>query len=257
MDLEVYYGPNKKKETFFTINLGGDEMLLGYPFLSNTNPPINWKTSTFYGNVTIATEDAHLWTPERQLKLLKEIKPEMYETEEYNPNFIPSNEQGTILYPKKYLRKMTTATDLAIEARDKKERTWQEIVPKPYHAYGKVFDEIKAMCFPKSRPWDHAIEFTEDVPKTIDCKLIQLALCEQKALDKFLDEHLKKKYITTSNLNYTSPFFFVKKKDGELRPVQDYRAINKYTKRNTYPLPLIKEIIAQIRDADWFTKFDI
>jgi hypothetical protein len=36
MDLEVYYGPNKKKETFFIINLGGDEMLLGYPFLSNT-----------------------------------------------------------------------------------------------------------------------------------------------------------------------------------------------------------------------------
>jgi hypothetical protein len=36
MDLEVYYGPNKKKETFFIINLGGDEMLLGYPFLSPT-----------------------------------------------------------------------------------------------------------------------------------------------------------------------------------------------------------------------------
>jgi hypothetical protein len=171
-DLEVYYGPIMKKETFFIINLGGDEMLLGYPFLSNTNPPINWKTSTFYGNVTIATKDAHLWTPERQLQLLKEIKPEMYETEKHDPHFIPSNKRGTILYPKKYLRKTTTATDLAIEARDKKEQTWQEIVPKPYHAYGKVFNEIKAMHFPKSRPWDHAIEFTEDIPKTIDCKLI-------------------------------------------------------------------------------------
>jgi hypothetical protein len=120
-DLEVYYGPVMKKETFFIINLGGDEMLLGYPFLSNTNPPINWKTSTFYGNVTIATEDAHLWTPERQLQLLKEIKPEMYETEKHDPHFIPSNERGTTLYPKKYLRKTTTATDPAIEARDKKE----------------------------------------------------------------------------------------------------------------------------------------
>jgi len=87
----------------------------------------------------------------------------MYETEKHDLHFIPSNERGTILYPKKYLRKTTTATDLAIEARDKKEQTWQEIVPKAYHAYGKVFDEIKAMRFPKSRPWDHAIEFTEDV----------------------------------------------------------------------------------------------
>jgi hypothetical protein len=76
----------------------------------------------------------------------------MYETEKHDPHFILSNERGTILYPKKYLRKTTTATDLAIEARDKKEQTWQEIVPKAYHTYGKVFDKIKAMRFPKSRP---------------------------------------------------------------------------------------------------------
>ncbi|TFY79548.1 hypothetical protein EWM64_g4466 [Hericium alpestre] len=54
-----------------------------------------------------------------------------------------------------------------------------------------------------------------------------------------------------------SPFFFIKKKDGKLCPVQDYRLLNKGTIPNKYPLPLIGELIDQIKDAKYFTKMDI
>jgi hypothetical protein len=54
-----------------------------------------------------------------------------------------------------------------------------------------------------------------------------------------------------------SPFFFVKKKDGKQRPVQDYHALNEVTVRNTYPLLLIKELINQLVGKTWFTKFDV
>ena len=54
-----------------------------------------------------------------------------------------------------------------------------------------------------------------------------------------------------------SPFFFVKKKDGTLRPVQDYRKLNKMTVKNCYPLPLIQELIDKLKDAKVFTKMDI
>jgi hypothetical protein len=130
------------------------------------------------------------------------------------------------------------------------------LFPLSYPSPHPPWTTLSNLAAPSRSPLT-GIDSPSDVPKTIDCKLIQLAPREQEVLDKFLDEHLKKKYITTSNLDYASPFFFVKKKDGKLRPVQDYRAINKYTKRNMYLLPLIKEIIAQIRDVDWFTKFDI
>jgi hypothetical protein len=80
---------------------------------------------------------------------------------------------------------------------------------------------------------------------------------QQHLLDEFLKEHLKKGYIRRSNSPYASPFFFVKKKDGKERPVQDYRAINKFTVRNTYPLPLIKDLITRLVKKEWFTKFDI
>ena len=56
---------------------------------------------------------------------------------------------------------------------------------------------------------------------------------------------------------YASPFFFIKKKDGKLRPVQDYRRLNEHTIRDTYPLPLIPNLIQQIGDAWVFTKFDV
>ena len=53
------------------------------------------------------------------------------------------------------------------------------------------------------------------------------------------------------------PFFFVKKKDGSLQPVQDYRRLNEATIKNKYPLPLIQELIDKVRGARYFTKLDI
>ena len=52
-------------------------------------------------------------------------------------------------------------------------------------------------------------------------------------------------------------FFFVKKKDGKLRPCQDYQYLNKWTIKNVYPLPLISELMDKIKDGKYFTKLDI
>jgi len=54
-----------------------------------------------------------------------------------------------------------------------------------------------------------------------------------------------------------APVFFIKKKDGSLRLVQDYRALNAKTVKNTYPLPLISDLINRLRGARYFTKLDV
>jgi len=51
--------------------------------------------------------------------------------------------------------------------------------------------------------------------------------------------------------------FFIKKKDGSLRLVQDYRVLNAVIVKNRYPLPLISELVSQLRGAKYFTKLDI
>ena len=90
-------------------------------------------------------------------------------------------------------------------------------------------------------------------PATIPRKIYTLTQAEQETLTKFIDEHLKKGYIKPSKSPYASPFFFIKKKDGKLRPVQTYRKVNEWTIQNRYPLPLIPELIAKVKGASLFT----
>ena len=155
------------------------------------------------------------------------------------------------------IKRTTTATQIATEAADKTVRSWWKTVPQEYHHYGVVFSETKAQHFPTRRSWDHAIDLKPDAPETLDSKTYPLPVGRQEALDEFLKEHLKKGYIRISKSPYPAPFFFVKKKDGKLRPVQDYRKLNEYTVKNKYPIPLIKELINQLVGKHWFTKFDI
>lgn len=110
----------------------------------------------------------------------------------------------------------------------KEELTLEEQIPQEYHDYLDVFNEEKADRFPESRPWDHKIELKEGFqPKSF--KTYNLTLEEQIELDKFLKDNLDKGYIQPSQSPMASPFFFVKKKDGKLRPCQDYRYLNDWT----------------------------
>ena len=131
-----------------------------------------------------------------------------------------------------------------------------EQIPEEYHEFIRVFDEDEANRFPESRVWDHKIELKEGFqPKSF--KAYNLTPEEQKELDAFLKENLKKGYIRPSKSPMATPFFFVKKKDGKLQPCQDYRYLNEWTVKNAYPLPLISELMDKIKDGKYFTKLDI
>ena len=55
-----------------------------------------------------------------------------------------------------------------------------------------------------------------------------------------------------------APVFFVGKKDSdELRPVMDYREINKWTKQDHNPLPNIRTALENLREGELYSKFDI
>ncbi len=80
---------------------------------------------------------------------------------------------------------------------------------------------------------------------------------EDEVVWKFLYDELEKGYICESKSPYASSFFFVRKKDGKMRPVQDYQKINAITIRNQYPLPLITDLIQDLSNAHIYTKLDV
>ena len=99
----------------------------------------------------------------------------------------------------------------------------QEVkVPEEYQRHSKVFSKEESHQFPPSRPWDHAIKLKEGAPEAINCKIIPTTREEDEALKKFIKEQEEKGYIRKSKSLYASAFFFIKKKDGKLRPIQDY-----------------------------------
>ena len=125
-----------------------------------------------------------------------------------------------------------------------------------FHEFLDVFDETKVDRFPETRPWDHKIELKEGFqPKSF--KTYNLTPEEQSELDNWIKENLEKGYIRPSQSPMASPFFYVKKKDGRLRPCQDYRYLNDWTIKNTYPLPLISELTDKLAGAKCFTKLDV
>jgi hypothetical protein len=154
------------------------------------------------------------------------------------------------------IAKITMATQLAVQAKEDK-KTWEQIVPKQYHQYGKVFQEDASERFPGPRKWDHTIDLKPDVPTSLDCRVYPLSLAEKQAQKEFITINLQLGRIHRSKSQYACGFFFIGKKDGKLQPVQDYWKLNEWTIPNHYPLPLITDLIHDLADKKLFTKFDI
>ena len=129
-------------------------------------------------------------------------------------------------------------------------------IPEDFHEYLLIFDKSTANCLPVKRIWDHEIKMKEGfLPKS--AKVYPLSPSDREAVNEWLDEHLAKGYIQESKSPQTSPIFFVPKKDGRKRMVQDYRYLNAWTVRNAYPLPLISDLIDRLNGAQFFTKLDL
>jgi len=254
-DLTVRTGEKERTLRFLVTNLGRDEVILGYPWFTAFEPVIRWGEATLNEeHQPVVISSLHLSdeaTPmEASIRAL-----ETYELDEEAWEQLMDEEQEPQIT---FLRKTTTASELAQrEAATKQERTFEEMIPEEYRRHRKIFDEEASHRFPPSRIWDHAIDLLPDAPAALDCKIYPLAQNEEEALTTFLTEQQEKGYIRPSKSPYASPFFFIKKKDGKLRPVQDYRRLNALTVRNHYPLPLIPELIDRIRGARLYSKLDI
>ena len=190
---------------FLVSDIGRESLILGYLWLAAFEPHFKWKEG--------ALDLHYLSIMCQSICLTKELDHQ-------------NERQAIVAQLEEECTNQGISTDLAIQAKSKPAHV--ELLPV-YKRYASVFSEEEAQQFLPSRTWDHAINFKDRAPDAIDCKVYPMTRAEDEALDEFIDEQLAKGYIRPSISPYASSFFFIKKKDGKLRPVQDYRNINKWT----------------------------
>ncbi|RHW30551.1 hypothetical protein D1B31_23670 [Neobacillus notoginsengisoli] len=229
VEVIIDYEGHRERVTAEVTDLGRNQIILGYTWLKKHNPEIDWSKGEV--KMTRCPRSCHLL---KEKSVFLRVLEKEEEEAAYHAYAIRAN----------------------IEAPPKIEKTIEEMVPSAYHQYYGRFSKGESERMPVRKPWDHAIDLKESfVPRK--GRMIPLSVEEQKEVSSFIDEQLRKGYIRPSKSPQTSPVFFVPKKEGTKRMVQDYRYLNEHTVKNNYPLPLISQLVDKLKGAKLFTKMDL
>ena len=210
------------KEELLVAPLKGYDIILGFPWLQKYNPEINWlkRSITFREESPLSIDDNEI-TAKQLKRLLKKNKvEEIYLVSHTNDDY-----EG-------------------------------EIPSSLYEEFKSVFMEELPPNLPPKREINHRIEL---LPGTapIAKNRYRLSYEENQELERQLTDLEKKGFIQPSQSPFSAPILFVKKKDGSRRLCLDYRALNKATIKNKFPLPVIEDLIHSLSGAKVFSKLDL
>jgi hypothetical protein len=136
-----------------------------------------------------------------------------------------------------------------------------KVLPKQYSDFLQLFDYTEAEKLPPHRgEADHHIELEKvdgKEPEVPWGRMYNMSRDELLVLRKTLTEYLDKGFIRVSSSPAAAPVLFVRKPGGGLRFCVDYRGLNRITRKDRYPLPLIYETLRNISQAKWYTKLDV
>ena len=221
-DLEMQTGSQRVWLRFFLTDLANQKAILGYPWFTANQPKIDWVQG---------------WIDSDQLPLILHTRKAI-ESWIAQCTITPAGRKGAFQWilptttsihiawvslPAQSNKKQTLASKLAEQAGSQK---GDGKIPAKYHHHLLVFSKEASHRFPEPCIWDHAFKLKPRAPSSIPRKVYQLTQDKQKALLKFVWEQQVKGYICPSKSPYAAPFFFIKKKDGKLWPVQDYWWLN-------------------------------
>ncbi|CAI5524929.1 unnamed protein product [Closterium sp. Naga37s-1] len=109
---------------------------------------------------------------------------------------------------------------------------------------------------PPARTHEHEI-VEEPGAKPVSRAPYRLSPTELTDMKKQIEYLLDRQLIRPSTSPYGAPVLFTPKPDGSLRMCIDYRALNKQTVKNKYPIPRIDDLLDQLRGATVFSKLDL
>jgi len=99
------------------------------------------------------------------------------------------------------------------------------------------------------------IELLSDIP--VSCRPFRMNEKDKQEARETIKGLLEEGIIRESQSPYASPILFVLKKTGDRRMCVDYRPLNKLTRKEHYPLPLIEDLLNRLTGCSVFTSLDL
>jgi len=257
VEVNVYYKGHVERTEIDVI--GGQKwgVILGMPWLERHNLEIDWKTGEV--KMTRCLEECgKQWRPVQGKsgweKQKGEEAREKAEKKREEKEKRKKQKKGKPVEVRKVMEEWEIWDEEEEVAKSEVEA--KKLVPEEFHRWIKVFGKKQSERMPTRKIWDHAINLKEEfVPQK--GKVYPLSREEREEVREFVKEQLRKRYIRPSKLPQMAPVFFVGKKDGKKRMVQDYRYLNEWMIKNNYPLPLISDVLENIGTKKLFMKMDL
>ena len=125
---------------------------------------------------------------------------------------------------------------------------------KVVEEYGDIFTSPTRL--PLHFQVKHPIDLTPGAPLP-NAPIYRRFVLENDEIKRQIQELLQKGHIRPSSSPCGSLIVLVQKKDGTWRLCIDYRALNKITVQNRYPIPQIDDLLDQLKCEKYFNNIDL